>query len=203
MICVIDYGIGNLRSAQKAFEYIGANSLLTSDATLIKQAKGLVLPGVGSFGRPMDALIKTGTCDLLKERIEAGVPFLGICIGFQMLFETSDESPSSRGLGVLGGNVEVLSPKVKRPQMQWNQVEIERDDSILFRNMDPSPWMYFVHSYAPSPTDPRNIVGRCNYGEDIVCAIEQENIFGVQFHPEKSGSAGITLLRNFVDKVSG
>ena len=199
LLAVLDYGIGNLRSAQKGLERVGADARLTADSGLIRDAAGVVLPGVGNFGRCMEALRETGLDKLAVEAAEAGTPFLGICVGMQLLYEGSEESPGVDGLGIVPGTVRHLPPGVKHPQMQWNTLELARDDCPLFASMARPVWMYFVHSFAPEPT--AGVVATCDYGAPVVAAIEQTRLWATQFHPEKSGPAGLQLLRNFVDLV--
>ena len=196
VIAVLDYEIGNLRSAQKALEHLGADARLTNDPGVIREAAGVVLPGVGAFGRCMDALRSTGLDERAYEAIDAGVPFLGICIGMQMLFDASEESPGTAGLGVLPGTVRLLPPDVKRPQMQWNVIERRGDPELLRRVPDPA-WAYFVHSYA-AHTDDEIVTATCDYGGPVVAAVEHRNVWATQFHPEKSGRTGLAVLSAFV-----
>jgi glutamine amidotransferase len=196
VIAVLDYGIGNLRSAQKALEHVGADALLTDDPAVIDAARGVVLPGVGAFGRCMEAMRATGLDEVAVRAVESGRPFLGVCIGMQLLYRASDESPGVQGLGVLEGSVRLLPDTVKRPQMQWNVLDRRGDARMLGALADPV-WMYFVHSYAPEPT--ADVVATCDYGGPVVAAVERGNVWATQFHPEKSGAAGLQLLSNFVD----
>jgi glutamine amidotransferase len=196
LLAVLDYEIGNLRSAQKALQHVGADARLTADPGLVREAAGVVLPGVGAFGPCMAALRRTGLADLALEAVERGVPFLGICIGMQLLFEGSDESPGERGLGVLPGRVHLLPDTVKRPQMQWNLLERRGDPALLSLAPDPA-WAYFVHSYA-AETDDDLVVATCDYGGPVVAAVEAGPVWATQFHPEKSGDAGAHILRNWV-----
>jgi len=196
VIAVLDYGIGNLRSAQKALERVGANAVLTDDRGTIEAADGVVLPGVGAFGRCMEALRTTGLDEAALRAVDSGRPFLGVCIGMQLLYAASDEDPGVGGLGVLDGSVRRLPDSVKRPQMQWNVLERDGDARML-AGLDDPVWMYFVHSFAPEPGP--GVVATCDYGGPVVAAVERDNVWATQFHPEKSGSAGLHLLRNFVD----
>ena len=200
MIGVIDYGIGNLRSAQKALIKVGADAVLISDPEQLDAADGIVLPGVGSFGRCADALREGGWIPEIQRLATGGLPFLGICVGFQLLYERSDESPGSEGLGLLSGSVERLRGEVRLPQIQWNQVAVCRENRLLER-LDPAEWMYFVHSFAPPISE--ITVATCSYGEDVCAAIESKNLFGAQFHPEKSGVTGLSYLRRFAEVVEG
>lgn len=194
-IAVLDYGIGNLRSAEKALQHVGASAFLTADADEVAAADAVVLPGVGAFGRCRAALADSGLDDIALDAIASGRPFLGICIGMQLLFEASAESPGVAGLGVLSGEVRRLEPGVKHPQMQWNQLDMVTE-SPLFDGLGEHPWMYFVHSFAAEAN--QNVVATCDYGGTVVAAVQRENVFATQFHPEKSGAAGLAVLRNFV-----
>jgi glutamine amidotransferase len=198
LIAVLDYGIGNLRSAQKALQKVGADARLTNDAGLVRDAHAVVLPGVGAFGACMTALRESGLESLVHERIDGGKPFLGICVGMQMLFDDSEENPGANGLGVISGTVRYLPDAVKRPQMQWNHVHITRLDP-MFANLPAEPWMYFVHSLHPVPLDESCIVATTDYGCAVTAAVRKDNVFAVQFHPEKSAVDGLALLGNFVD----
>ena len=193
MIAVLDYGIGNLRSAQKALEKVGADAQLTSEPADVARATGVVLPGVGHFRRCIEALRQAGLEDPAKAAIDAGTPFLGICVGMQLLYDGSDEAPDQKGMGVLPGRVRLLAGHVKRPQMQWNQLDHEA--TPMLAGIPDPVWMYFVHSYAPEPSD--DVVATCDYGGPVVAAVVRDNLWATQFHPEKSGAAGLALLANF------
>ncbi len=197
MIAVLDYGIGNLRSAEKALQYLGADASLVDDPDRAATADAVVLPGVGSFGRCAQALRSSGLDKAATAAIERGVPFLGICVGFQLLYEGSDESPSEQGLGVLPGTVRRLAEGVKRPQMQWNVLD-RPDPSVggLLEGVPTPAWVYFVHSYAPEPT--AHTSSTCDYGGPVTASAERGTVWGTQFHPEKSGSVGLGILANFV-----
>jgi imidazole glycerol-phosphate synthase subunit HisH len=200
LIAVLDYEIGNLRSAQKALEHLGADARLTADPGLVREAAGVVLPGVGSFGRCMQALHRTGLDDLTRDVVARGVPFLGICIGMQMLFEASEESPGEPGLGILPGTVRHLPEGVKRPQMQWNLLERRGEPALLAGVPDPA-WAYFVHSFA-AETDDAIVSVTCDYGGPVVAAVERENVWATQFHPEKSARTGLAVLAAFVARAA-
>jgi len=205
LVAVLDYGIGNLRSAQKALEKVGADARLTADSGLIADADAVVLPGVGAFGACMDALRDCHLDEVAIASAHDDRPFLGVCVGMQMLYEGSDESPGAVGLGVLSGRLRLLPETVKRPQMQWNLVDIRRPSALFAPVVDPV-WVYFVHSYAADP-DGESVVATCDYGGRVAAAVEQDGLWATQFHPEKSGAIGLELLRGFVDaarsKVGG
>ncbi|HEX5365444.1 MAG TPA: imidazole glycerol phosphate synthase subunit HisH [Acidimicrobiales bacterium] len=198
LIAVLDYGIGNLHSAQKALEHVGADARLTADPEVVRAAAGVVLPGVGNFGRCMQALDDRGLDELAIECAASGRPFLGVCVGMQMLYEGSEESPDVPGLGVLPGIVRRLPDGVKRPQMQWNLL-VRRGPSGLLAGLPDPVWAYFVHSFAAERHD--HEVAVCDYGGPVVAAVERDGLWATQFHPEKSGRAGLAILRNFVDRA--
>lgn len=195
-IAVLDYGIGNLRSAQKALEHLGAPAVLTSDPEVVAGAAGVVLPGVGAFGACMEALRAEGLEDPARAAATDGRPFLGICVGMQMLFEGSDEAPGVPGLGLLAGRVEMLPATVKLPQMGWNTLEV-RAGSELLAGLDDPAWCYFVHSYALLG-DGVEVAAWSEHGRRFVAAIERGPLWATQFHPEKSGATGLAILANFV-----
>ncbi|MHB8218874.1 MAG: imidazole glycerol phosphate synthase subunit HisH [Acidimicrobiales bacterium] len=196
-IVVLDYGIGNLRSAEKALAHLGVAAELVTDPDKVEKASGVILPGVGAFGACADALERTGLGDAARGAIDGHVPFLGICVGLQLLYEFSDESPGVRGLGILPGTVRRLSGGVKLPQMQWNQLDRrEKTSCDLLDGLPEHPWVYFVHSFAPDVDG--TTVASCEYGGTVTAMVEQDHVWGVQFHPEKSGTAGLAILANFV-----
>ncbi len=197
LVAVLDYGIGNLRSAQKALERVGADARLTADSGLIADADAVVLPGVGAFGACMDALRDCGLDEVAIEAANDDRPFLGVCVGMQMLYEGSEETPGAVGLGVLPGRLRRLPDTVKRPQMQWNLVDIRRPSQLFTPVPDPV-WVYFVHSYA-ADADGESVIATCDYGGPVAAAVERESLWATQFHPEKSGKVGLELLRGFVD----
>lgn len=197
LIAVLDYGIGNLSSAQKALVRSGADARLTSDPGLARDADGVVLPGVGAFGACMNALRAAQLESVVHESVNSGRPFMGICVGMQMLFDSSVESPEARGLGIISGTVELISGDVRRPQMQWNKLHIEQDDPV-FVGLPATPWVYFVHSYAAQPADPKVVVATCDYGSRLTAVVRKGNVVATQFHPEKSAHDGLALLANFV-----
>ena len=202
LVAVLDYGIGNLRSAQKALEKVGADAHLTSDLGLISDAAGVVLPGVGAFGRCMEALAQAGLTDVARSAASAaaageGRPFLGVCVGMQMLFDGSDESPGAAGLGVLGGQIRLIPEGVKRPQMQWNVLDWAKPTPLSAGQPDPA-WVYFVHSYWADAADPADVAATCDYGADLTAAVQRHRLWATQFHPEKSAANGLRLLETFV-----
>jgi glutamine amidotransferase len=198
MITIVNYGMGNLTSARMALEHVGAEVELTSDPERVAAAEALVLPGVGAFPKAMRELRARGLEEPLRERHAAGVPIIGICLGMQLLFESSSELGGEAGLGFLGGSVEQLrTGPLKLPQIGWNEVAW-RGDSPLSAGLAPRTAMYHVHSYAARPSDVTVVAGTAHYGEEFVSAVSQGNLFGVQFHPEKSSADGLALLRNFV-----
>ena len=198
-IAILDYGIGNLHSALKGFGHAGADARLMTDANEIEAADGVVLPGVGAFGPCMDALRARDLADVALERVAAGVPFFGICIGMQMLFAGSDEAPGHTGLGVFDRRIVSIPDDVKRPQMQWNVLEYRAPDHPMFAGLGDEAWMYFVHSFAAEAGD--DVLATCSYGGDVVAAVGHDNVWACQFHPEKSGRNGIRILENFVAAV--
>jgi len=195
-IAVLDYGIGNLRSAEKALQYVGADARLVSEAAEVESADAVVLPGVGAFGACARALRESGLEKAALGALGAGVPFFGVCIGFQLLYRGSVESPEAEGLGVFPGTVERLPDGVKHPQMQWNRLEPRVDEPAPLRGLGEAPWVYFVHSYAPPVGE--ETVATCDYGGPVAALVARGTLWGAQFHPEKSGRSGLALLSNFV-----
>jgi len=197
MIAIVDYGMGNLRSVQKGFEHAGvADVVVTGDASLVAAADGIVLPGVGAFRDAAAHLRASGLREVILDRIAEGVPFLGICLGMQLLASVGLEDGEWEGLGVLGGTCERLPAGVKVPHIGWNTVVYPRK-SELFAGIPEHTAFYFVHSYHLKPADPGCIIGVATYGVDFAAAVEQRSVYAVQFHPEKSSSAGLALLGNF------
>jgi len=195
VIAIVDYGMGNRRSVEKALEHVGADPRLTADHDTIRDADGIVLPGVGAFPEAMRRLRATGTDELIRERAQAGAPVLGLCLGMQLLFDSSDEHEGAAGLGLLPGRVTALqAPRV--PHIGWNLVTFERP-SPLTEGLGDAAAFYHVHSLAPEPANPDDVVGRGDYGGAFVSIVERGNVMGVQFHPEKSSKDGLALLRNF------
>ncbi len=200
VVAVLDYGIGNLRSAQKALERVGAEAHLTADVGLIAAADGLVLPGVGAVGRCLEALRGAGLEEVAAQGVAdaagGGRPFLGVCVGMQMLFEGSDEAPGVPGLAALPGWVRLLPDAVKHPQMQWNTLAWRRRPPLTAGLPDPA-WVYFVHSYAAEAPD-ELVTATCDYGGPVTAMVDRGRCWATQFHPEKSSTTGLALLAGFV-----
>ncbi len=195
MIAIADYGMGNRRSVEKALEHVGARSVLTADHDVLRSAEAIVLPGVGAFPEAMRRIRALSLDDVIRERADAGVPVLGLCLGMQLLFESSTEFEGAVGLGLLPGTVTTLeAPRV--PHIGWNLVRFERP-SALTEGLGDAAAFYHVHSLACRPSEPGDVVGRGEYGERFASIVERGNVMGVQFHPEKSSRDGLALLRNF------
>jgi glutamine amidotransferase len=196
VIAILDYGAGNLRSVQNALEEIGCEYSLVHDAAGLRGASKILLPGVGHFGQMMRALDALEVRDALIERIAAGVPFLGICLGLQALFDASEEAPEVRGLGIFEGIVRRFPAHARVPHMGWNELEL-RGESKLLRGFDARPFVYFAHSYYAPEGDYTSAI--CAYEVPYTAVLEVGSVFGVQFHPEKSGAVGLAIVRNFVE----
>jgi glutamine amidotransferase len=195
-IAILDYGMGNLRSVEKALEHVGVTAIVTNDGDEVRAADGVVLPGVGAFPRAMERIRELALDELIAERREAGVPILGICLGLQLLFESSSELGGATGLGLLDGPVaELEADGLKVPHIGWEPVRWERESRLADGIPSETPF-YFVHSFAPRP-GAEALLGTAEYGARFACAAERDNVFGVQFHPEKSSAAGLRLLANF------
>ena len=195
-VAIIDYGVGNLRSVEKAFAATGCEALVSGDEKILRAAERLVLPGVGAFGACMKALAARGFDQLVRERVAEGTPLLGVCVGMQLLFETSDEFGSTPGLGLLRGRVRRFSDELVVPHVGWNRVDKARDDP-LFDDVPNRSFFYFVHSYFCEPLDKSVVAGETEYSVRYASVVAHKNICGVQFHPEKSQTSGLTLLKNF------
>ena len=196
-IGIVDYGVGNRRSVVKAFEKVGADVVLTGDHEVLGRCDGLVVPGVGAFPEAMRRLTATGLDGLVRERAGEGVPIIGLCLGMQLLFESSVEHEGARGIGLLPGRIERLDTRgQKLPHIGWNTVSWTRSSPLTEGLPNPAAF-YHVHSFAPEPADEDVVLGRGEYGGEFVSAVERDNVFGVQVHPEKSGAAGLKLLQNF------
>lgn len=195
MVAVIDYGAGNLHSVKNALDFIGVSSKITSSREEILSAEHIILPGVGAFGDAMESLEKSGLKEVVKQAANGERPFLGICLGLHMLFEESEESPNVKGLGIFEGKVKRIPDcGLKIPHMGWNNIEIVKESRIL---PDTNPFVYFVHSYYIEPKESNIISSYTEYGAKLPVSVENGNVFAVQFHPEKSGEAGIEILRKF------
>ena len=202
MIALIDYGSGNLRSAQKALIEVGADVRVVRGPEGLKNARAAVLPGVGAFDDCVNALRKQELLEASREFMTSGRPFLGICVGYQALFEKSEEFNScAAGLGIFKGRVVRFAeePGLKVPQIGWNQIDIVRPDCPLFQGVPSGSYVYFVHSFSPQPADSAIVATRTTYGQPFASAIWRDNIYATQFHPEKSQRVGLRLLKNFVD----
>ena len=196
MIAIIDYGMGNLRSVQKAFETVGAKAAITQDAAVLKAARGIVLPGVGAMAPAVQRLVELNLVAPIEDAIQNKKPFLGICLGLQLLFDLSDEGGQVKGLGICPGKVTRFT-QLKVPHMGWNQLKINQANSRLFKNLPQNNDVYFCHSYYVSPQMKDLIAATTDYGIPFTSAIEKDNLFGVQFHPEKSQRLGLQILKNF------
>jgi len=203
MIAIIDYGAGNLSSVKKALDYLGAESEITQDKEKIMSAGHIILPGVGSFGDAMHSMEERGLVDTVRQAALSGKPFLGICLGLQLLFESSEECPDVKGLGILSGKI-VTIPKdkgLKVPHMGWNSVSLKQTDGI-FSDIEDESYFYFVHSYYLKDADEEVVAATTQYGVNIQCAVQKGNLCATQFHPEKSSKTGLKLLENFL-KLEG
>ena len=195
-VAIIDYGVGNLRSVEKAFVATGVDAIVTSDERELRDADRLVLPGVGAFAACMNALREHGFDQLVRDRVAAGTPLLGVCVGMQMLFEESEEFGRTAGLGLLRGRVRRFSDQLLVPQVGWNQIK-QRSAHPLFRDVSDEAFFYFVHSYYCEPAQPEVAIGETEYGVNYASVVARDNLAGVQFHPEKSQAVGLKLLHNF------
>lgn len=204
MIAIIDYGMGNLRSVQKAFERLGVDATITSDAAAVKRADKVVLPGVGAIADAIAELERTGLDDAVRETVDSGKPFLGICLGFQALFETSEENAdggATKCLGIFPGKVVRFPafPDLVVPHMGWNGLRFGQPEVPIYRGLSANDYVYFVHSYYVAPSDPTLVATTTEYGLDFCSSIARGNVFGVQFHPEKSQAVGLKILENFAN----
>lgn len=200
MIAIIDYGAGNIQSVYKALKHIDCDAIVTRDKEKILQADGAILPGVGSFGDTMNTMNEHGIADTAKAYIASGKPFLGICLGLQLLFPKSEESPNAEGLGIFDGTISKIPSNggLKIPHMGWNSLDIMQGDGI-FKGIEQNAYVYFVHSYFLNAADKNIVAAQTHYGVDIDAAVQSKNVYATQFHPEKSGETGIKILRNFAD----
>ncbi|MCW2278017.1 imidazole glycerol phosphate synthase subunit HisH [Heliophilum fasciatum] len=200
MIAIIDYGMGNLRSVQKGLEKAGYASVITADPEQVRQAPGVILPGVGAFADAMNNLRTSGMIEPIQEVVAAGKPFLGICLGFQLMFEASEEGGNFQGLGIFPGQVRRLPPGLKVPHMGWNALTIRQANPFMDGISDGAEF-YFVHSYYVDPADPGLIIATADYGLHFCAIAGREHVFGAQFHPEKSSDLGLKILENFGKQV--
>ena len=200
MIAIIDYDAGNLKSVEKALVSLGEDCIVTRDAETILGADKVILPGVGAFGDAMEKLHRFGLVEVIRKVAAAGTPFLGICLGLQLLFRSSDESPGVEGIGLLDGEIVSIPPKegYKIPHMGWNSIEI-KEGAGLFRGIENQSFVYFVHSYYLKADHPEDVAATTDYIVPIHASVEHGNVFACQFHPEKSGDVGLQILRNFCD----
>lgn len=203
MIAIIDYGAGNIQSVYKALKFIGAECMVTCDREEILKADGAILPGVGSFGDAMDTMNKKGIKDTIIEYTKSGKPFLGICLGLQLLFPESEETPNVQGLNIFKGSITKIPNQnrtLKIPHMGWNSLCIKQKDGI-FKDIDDESYVYFVHSFYLNAEDKNIVAATTKYGVEIDAAVQKDNIIATQFHPEKSGEVGLKMLKNFVEMV--
>lgn len=200
MIAIIDYDAGNVKSVEKALQYLGEDAVLTSDKELILGADGVILPGVGAFGDAMERLHSRGLADVIYEVVKRKIPFLGICLGLQLLFESSEETPGVKGLGILKGKIVRFpdSEELKVPQIGWNDLQFPHKGR-LFQDIAEGEYVYFVHSYYLKADNPDIVVATTKYGVTVHASVESGNVFACQFHPEKSSKVGLAILKNFVD----
>ena len=200
MIAIIDYDAGNLKSVEKALIKVGGEPVVTRDPSVILQADKVIVPGVGAFGEAMEKLNSFGLVDTIYKVVEQGTPFLGICLGLQLLFEYSDEKEGCKGLSLLKGGIKRIpdAPGLKVPHMGWNSLTV-KENAKLFRNLPAEPYVYFVHSYYLQAEDSEIVAATTEYGVTVHASVEKDNVFACQFHPEKSGEVGLAILKNFVE----
>ena len=199
MIAIIDYDAGNVKSVEKALQFLGQDVVLTRDKEILLSADKVILPGVGAFGNAMEKLEQYGLVEVIHQIVEKGTPFLGICLGLQLMFESSEESPGVEGLGLLKGRIVRIPEKdgLKVPQIGWNDLQFPKE-SRLFKDFVGGEYVYFVHSYYLQAAEERDVAATTEYGVHIHAAVERDNIFACQFHPEKSADVGLKILANFV-----
>lgn len=200
MISIIDYDAGNIKSVEKALAHLGEEAVITRDRDIILASDKVILPGVGAFGDAMAKLKEYGLVEVIHEVVDRNIPFLGICLGLQLMFESSEESKEVAGLGLLKGHILRIPEKegLKIPQMGWNNIKV-REDSRLFKNLQENPFVYFVHSYYLKAEDETVVAATTEYSVNIHAAVEKDNLFACQFHPEKSSDTGLQILKNFVE----
>jgi glutamine amidotransferase len=200
LISIIDYGVGNLRSVQKAFELLGMDAVITEDKSVIRESKGIILPGVGAFPDAMKELESKGLTDIIIQEAQKGKPILGICLGMQLLFEVGYEVEETKGLGLIKGRIDKIIGDVKIPHMGWNNLEIVNEGTVL-NGLPRDSYAYFVHSFYATVTNKENLDATTFYGTSIPAVVSNGNIIGIQFHPEKSGKVGMQILKNFGELV--
>ena len=200
MIAIIDYDAGNIKSVEKAIQSLGEEVIVTRDAEVLLNAKKVILPGVGAFGDAMDKIRSYGLEEVIHQIVEKGTPFLGICLGLQLIFEESDETPGVKGLGLLPGKILRIPPAedIKIPHMGWNSLHFEKETK-LFAGIKEGAYVYFVHSYYLKAEDESIVAASTEYGTHIHAAVEKDNVFACQFHPEKSSEVGLAILKNFIE----
>ncbi len=200
MIAMIDYDAGNIKSVEKALHYLGQEAVVTRDAETLLSADGVILPGVGSFGDAMEKLHAYGLVDVIKQIVAKGTPFLGICLGQQLLFESSEETPGVEGLHILDGKIVKIPAEngLKVPHIGWNNLKYP-NKGRLFEGISEDSFVYFVHSYYLQAADPSIVTATCEYGVEVHASVEKDNVFACQFHPEKSSDVGMQILRNFIE----
>jgi imidazole glycerol-phosphate synthase subunit HisH len=203
MITVVDYGVGNLHSVAKALEKVGADTRVTSDWKDVEKSDGVVLPGVGAFKDSMDAMHRSDLAKAIKAYIASGKPFLGVCVGLQMLFAESEEFGISKGLGVFPGRVVKFNQNQKVPHMGWNGIKITKPGNPLLKGVEDGAYLYFVHSFYVAPETSSLTAATCQYGTEFTCMVWEKNVFGTQFHPEKSQTVGLKIYENFKNLVKG
>ncbi len=198
MVAIIDYDAGNIKSVEKALRFLGQEAVVTRDRERIRKADKVILPGVGAFGDAMEKLSQYGLTEVIKETVDKGTPFLGICLGLQLLFDRSDEAPGVEGLGILKGKILRIPERegLKIPHMGWNSLEFPREGR-LFGGLEPNPYVYFVHSYYLKAAEEEIVTAKTEYGVEIHASVEKGNVYACQFHPEKSGETGLQILKNF------
>ncbi len=202
MIALIDYGSGNIRSVSKALQHEGADVRLVDAPEGLAEAKAVVLPGVGAFGDCVRNLKSRNLWDAMRAWLDAGKPFLGICVGYQLLFDSSEEDPVEKGFGFFAGGVKRFSaPGIKIPQIGWNTLDFTQPRHLLWRGLPLNPYVFFVHSYFPVPDDASIVTSRTTYGETFAASVSRGNVHAVQFHPEKSQAVGLSILKNFLTSL--
>jgi len=201
MIAIIDYGMGNIHSVQKALQFYGARTLVTSSPEDLKTCEKIILPGVGAFDDAVSELRRKGLVEAIKDAVSKGKVFLGICLGMQILFDRSEEAKKEKGFSLISGEVKLFERKrkVKIPHMGWNRIQLVQKECPLFKDIEEAQYVYFCHSYYPKPADPRVTAAVCDYSGEFSAVVWYKNIYGVQFHPEKSQAVGLKMIRNFVE----